>query len=551
MAMNGEDLPLCDALQPDLNHQDSLLERFPKSVKRFSDKKRDEKNDLEHFSEPSEVKNVLVQLSQIKKSFGGVHALKGVDFSLRAGEVHALLGENGAGKSTLMRVLAGEYLPSSGEIRLDGKKCSFHRPADAQKRGIAFIHQEMALAADLCVAENIFLAELPAFISWREMKRRAGAILKQLGFDIPPQSQVGELSVAHQQVVEIAKALSKQARVIVFDEPTAVLSVQDAERLLDIIRDLRTKGVGIIYISHRLDEVFRIADRITVMKDGSSVATVDTKDVTIDDVIAMMVGRKPDALFGKPERREVGRELLRVEGLGRGRVVRDVYFNVRAGEIVGLGGLVGAGRTELVRLIFGADRADRGRVFIEGQEVKIRNPGDGVRAGLGLVPESRKDQGVVLDMGIHINTTMARLAPLTNRVDIIRRSTERRVVEALRDRLKIKASRLEAVVSSLSGGNQQKIVLAKWFHAGGQILILDEPTRGVDVGAKAQIYELIRELAAQGKAILVVSSEHHELFGLCDRILVMREGYIAGELQPADYGEEKLLKLAMTSTEST
>jgi len=496
----------------------------------------------------SQQDDLLVQLSGVRKSFGGVHALKGVDFSLRTGEVHALLGENGAGKSTLMRVLAGEYLPNSGEIRIDGKKCSFHRPADAQKRGIAIIHQEMALAPDLCVAENIFLAELPALISWREMKRRAGDILKQLGFDIPPQSQVGELSVAHQQVVEIAKALSKQARVIVFDEPTAVLSVQDAERLLDIIRDLRTKGVGIIYISHRLDEVFRIADRITVMKDGSSVASVDTGDVSVDDVIAMMVGRKLDVFFGKSGGGEVGRELLRVEGLGRGRVVRDISFHVQAGEIVGLGGLVGAGRTELVRLIFGADKSDTGRIFIAGQEVRIRKPRDGVRMGLGLVPESRKDQGIVLDMAIHINTTMARLAPLTNMVDIIRRPTEQRVVATLWDKLKIKASRQEAAVSSLSGGNQQKVVLAKWFHAGGEILILDEPTRGVDVGAKAEIYALIRDLAAQGKAILVVSSEHHELFGLCDRIFVMREGQIAGELQPADYEEAKLLKLAMTST---
>jgi len=490
----------------------------------------------------------LVQLSHVQKSFEGIHALKGVDFSLQAGEVHALLGENGAGKSTLMRVLAGEYQPNAGSIRMNGELCVFHRPADAQRQGIAFIHQEMALAPDLGVAENIFLAELPGVISWREMKRRAGEIIKRLGFDISPQAMVGDLSVAHQQVVEIAKALSKNARVIVFDEPTAVLSVQDAERLLEIIRDLRAQDVGVIYISHRLDEVFRIADRITVMKDGRTVGTVATSETTIDEVIAMMVGRQLSALFGEDVARDIGGELLRVEGMGRGHVVRDVSLTVHAGEIVGLGGLVGAGRTELVRLIFGADQRDRGRIFIAGQERRIRCPGDAVRAGIGLVPESRKDQGVILDMSIAVNTTMARLGSLTNVFDVIRRSVERRIVSDLWKKLRIKASRQEAPVSSLSGGNQQKVVLAKWFHAGGQILIFDEPTRGVDVGAKTEIYALIRDLAAQGKAVLVVSSEHHELFGLCDRVLVMREGALVGELEPHDYEEEKLLKLAMTRT---
>ncbi|MFO1208666.1 MAG: sugar ABC transporter ATP-binding protein [Amaricoccus sp.] len=489
----------------------------------------------------------VVQLTGIRKSFGGIHALKGVDFALRPGEVHALLGENGAGKSTLMRVLGGEHPPSAGEIRIDGTPTVFHRPVDAMARGIVVIHQEMALAPDLSVAENIFLAELPALISWPEMKRRARALIERLGFDIQPQAVVRDLSVAHQQVVEIAKALSKNARVIVFDEPTAVLSVQDAERLLAIIRDLRAQGVGIVYISHRLDEVFRIADRMTVMKDGSTVGTVEKDAVTIDDVIRMMVGRPLDALFGQDVPRTIGDKLLEVEGLGRGTAVRDVSLAVRAGEIVGLGGLVGAGRTELVRLIFGADRHDAGRILVEGREVRIRRPGDGVRAGIGLVPESRKDQGVVLDMPIRINATMARLGPLVGALGIVRRAAERAAVEELSRKLRIKAASQEAPVSSLSGGNQQKVVLAKWFHAGGNVLVFDEPTRGVDVGAKTEIYSLIRSLAAEGKAILVVSSEHHELFGLCDRILVMREGAVVGELMPDAYSEENLLKLAMTS----
>lgn len=332
----------------------------------------------------------VVQLSGIRKSFGGIHALKGVDFALRSGEVHALLGENGAGKSTLMRVLGGEHLPSEGEIRIDGAPTVFHRPADAMQRGIVVIHQEMALAPDLSVAENIFLAELPGLISWPEMKRRARDIIQRLGFDIQPQAIVRDLSVAHQQVVEIAKALSKNARVIVFDEPTAVLSVQDAERLLAIIRDLREQGVGVVYISHRLDEVFRVADRMTIMKDGTTVGTVEKSAVTIDDVISMMVGRRLDALFGEDVPREIGAELLRTEGLGRVGAVQDVSLTVRAGEIVGLGGLVGAGRTELVRLIFGADRRDAGRILVEGQEVRIRRPATQCGPGSVLCPRAAR-----------------------------------------------------------------------------------------------------------------------------------------------------------------
>jgi ribose transport system ATP-binding protein len=473
-----------------------------------------------------------------------------VDFALRSGEVHALLGENGAGKSTLMRVLGGEYIPESGSVKVRGHEQRFKGPMDALDKGIAIIHQEMALATDLTVAENIFLAEIPSVISWRDLNRRAAELISSLGFSISPSATVSDLSVAHQQVVEIAKALSKNASVMVFDEPTAVLSVQDAERLLGIIRTLRARGVGIIYISHRLDEVFRIADRITVMKDGASVQTVERKDVAIDDVIRMMVGRSLKALFGDDLERPIGAEVLRIEELSDGARIRGASLSVKAGEIVGLGGLVGAGRTELVRLIFGAEKARSGKIFLHGKEVRVNNPRAAVKAGIGLVPESRKEQGLVLDFPIRVNATMSKLGPLVNAFGFVRRAAEGATVEKLAARLRIKAGSLNDPASSLSGGNQQKVVLAKWFHADGDLLIFDEPTRGVDVGAKTEIYSLIKSLAAEGRAVLVISSEHIELFGLCDRILVMREGELTGSLDPQDYTEEKLLKLAMVNTVS-
>ena len=488
----------------------------------------------------------LVELQGITRSFGGVRALKGIDFALRPGEVHALLGENGAGKSTLMRVLAGEIAPDGGAILIDGAPVGAYSPRIAAARGIAVIHQETALAPDLSVAENIFMRELPGVIAWPALNRRAGELLRRLGFAIDPRRAVGDLAVAHQQVVEIAKALSQEVRVIVFDEPTAVLSTADAERLHGIIAGLRADGVGIVYISHRLEEVFRISDRMTVMKDGRVVGVTTPKESGVEAVIRMMVGRPLAALFPKAEGRRIGEEVLRVEDLRRGTRVRGVSLSVREGEIVGLGGLVGSGRTEAVRLIFGADRRDAGRVFLRGREVEIASPLDAVVAGIGLVPEARKHQGVILDMAIRDNTTMARLAPVVNALGFLRLRLERATVEALSKRLRLKSAGVDAPASSLSGGNQQKVVLAKWFHAGTDVIILDEPTRGVDVGAKAEIYALIEELAVGGKAVLVISSEHQELFGLCDRVLVMAEGAIQGELQPADYSEERLLTLAMT-----
>ncbi|MFB2553400.1 sugar ABC transporter ATP-binding protein [Ensifer soli] len=488
----------------------------------------------------------LVRLTSISKSFGGIHALKSVHFDVRPGEVHALLGENGAGKSTLMRVLGGELIPSQGEIVIDGKPVEFRDPRDARALGIVVIHQELALAPDLSVAENIFLGELPGIISHSSLRSRAKELIDRLGFDIDPGRIVGTLAVAHQQVVEIAKALSRDIKIIVFDEPTAVLGAKDAMKLHEIIRGLRARGVGIVYISHRLDEVFDIADRMTVMKDGETVGTVATGDVGIDDIIRMMVGRPIANMFPERARRTIGEELLTVEKLNAGRMVRDVSFSVRAGEIVGLGGLIGSGRTEVARAIFGADRLDSGTIRLKGKVVTLRSPKDGVKAGIGLVPEDRKEQGVVLDKPIRVNATMARMSTVVNALGFLRPAAERESVTALGKSLRLKASSIDAPVSTLSGGNQQKVVLAKWFHADGDVIILDEPTRGVDVGAKTEIYALINKLAEEGKAVLVISSEHQELFGLCDRVLAMGQGRIRGELLPADYSEETLLGLSMT-----
>ncbi|RBP09810.1 monosaccharide ABC transporter ATP-binding protein (CUT2 family) [Roseiarcus fermentans] len=486
----------------------------------------------------------LARLTAITKSFGGVRALRGVDFDLRSGETHALIGENGAGKSTLMRVLGGEMAPSSGEIRLDGERVDFRNPRAARAHGIAIIHQELALAPDLSVAENIFLGDLSRVISWGALRRRAKELIDALGFDIDPARRVSSLAVAHQQVVEIAKALSRKLKIIVFDEPTAVLSTQDAERLHAIIAKLRADGVGVIYISHRLEEVLSIADRVTVMKDGQVVGTKAASDLTIDEAIRMMVGRPIAALFPEKRPRKIGAARLEARHLRSGRLVRDVSFSVRAGEIVGLGGLVGSGRTEVARVIFGADARESGTIVVNGEEARVRTPKEAVEAGVCLVPEDRKLHGVVIDAPIRVNATMARLSAVVNGLGFLKFGLERQMVTELGASLKLKAAHIDAPVSSLSGGNQQKVVLAKWFHAGGDVIILDEPTRGVDVGAKSEIYGIVLKLAEQGKAVLIISSEHQELFGLCDRVLVMGEGELRGELAPPDYSEENLLSLA-------
>jgi ribose transport system ATP-binding protein len=486
----------------------------------------------------------FIALAGVDKRFGGIHAIEGIDFDVFSGEVHALVGENGAGKSTLMRVIGGGHQPDAGTIRVKGRAMTFRNPHAALAEGIAVIHQETALAPDLSVAENVFLGALPTVIDWRTLRAEARELIASLGFEIDPAALVGTMSAAQCQVIEIAKALSGQVKLLVLDEPTAALAPSDANRLLDIVRELRSRGVGIVYISHRLEEVFAVADRITVLKDGKRVDTVKPDTITRDGLIRKMVGRPLSVLF--PERyATLGNEVLKVAGLTRGNAVRDVSFTLRAGEVVGLGGLIGSGRTEVARLIFGADARDSGTIELKQKPFAIRSPMAAVRAGIGFVPEDRKRQGAVLSMPIRINATLASLKSVSGPGGFLKFGRERAYVKQLMESLRIKARSMDADVSTLSGGNQQKVVLAKWFHADGDLIILDEPTRGVDVGAKVEIYSLINQLAERGKAVLVISSEHQELMGLCDRILVMGEGQIRGQLEPADYSEERILSLSL------
>ena len=414
-----------------------------------------------------------------------------------------------------MGILSGRLSLDTGEVAVQGKPAHFGGTRDAIRAGIAMIHQELMLVPDLTVAENIFLSRLPRTIAWRELHRRAAQAISRLGFDFDTSQLAGELSVAQQQIVEVAKALSLNARVLIFDEPTAALGNRDARRLLDIIRGLRSEGVGVVYISHRLDEVLDIADRITVM-------------------------------FDKRPPKTLGREVLKVSHLRAGRLVNDVSFSVAAGEIVGLGGLVGSGRTETARAIFGADRLQSGAVSVDGRELRIRSPADAVAAGIGLVPEDRKNQGLVVASSIRSNMTMASLKRFC-RFTVIRRGKELQKVEKNANDLRIKMGDPEAPVNSLSGGNQQKVVIAKWLDVAAKVMLLDEPTRGVDVGAKEGINALVRELAGRGRAVLVISSEHQELFSLCDRVLVMGGGQIRAELKPEDYSEERLIASSLSS----
>jgi ribose transport system ATP-binding protein len=486
-------------------------------------------------------------MTDITKSFGGVHALKDVSFKVRPGQIHAMVGENGAGKSTLMKILSGAYQKDSGNITIEGEEVSIANPHAGRKSGIAIIYQEFALAPDLTVAENIYLDHLGSrkgFINWSKLYHQADELIKSVGFDINPRSKVGDLTVAYRQVVEITKALSEKAKILILDEPTAVLAPRETEQLFEVLKKLKQQGVSIIYISHRLDEIFRIADIVTVIKDGVVTGTVNPADVNTDDIISMMIGRKLTAMFPKRDC-AIGQEIFGVENLTRGKEVRNVSFSVRAGEVLGVAGLVGAGRTETMRAIFGADPKDAGRITLDGRRLRIKSPTDAVRAGIGLLPEDRKEQGTILAMSVRKNVTMPSLWSRFERFGFIKQAEEKKATRDLIDKLAIKTNSTETDVGDLSGGNQQKVVLAKWLGTDCSVIILDEPTRGVDVGAKVEIYNLINELAAAGLAIIVISSEMMEVIGICDRALVMREGRIQGVLEKDELTEENIMTLAI------
>jgi ribose transport system ATP-binding protein len=487
----------------------------------------------------------MLVMRKITKTFPGVVALSEVDFDVRRGEVHALLGENGAGKSTLMKILSGVYTKDSGEIFFRGQRVEFTTPRQAQLAGIVTIYQELNQVPQLSITENIFLgSELNrgALIHWSEMHRQARSLLARLRLDLDPRTLVSALGVGRQQMVEVARALHHRADLIIMDEPTSALSLTETEDLFSIIRELKQQGVSIIYISHHLDEAFSISDRITVLRDGKAVITRDTRDMNMESLIGLMVGRTLSEQFPK-EPAPIGPEVLRVSGLSQGSRLHNISFSVHAGEVLGVAGLVGAGRTELVRAIFGADPIDAGHITIDGKPVNVRSPHDAIHHGIALLTEDRKQQGLILKMTLRDNTSLSVLDRLTSTL-FTNRARETALANKYIQELSIKTPGVLQSVMNLSGGNQQKVVLGRWIATQPRVLIFDEPTRGIDVGAKVEIYKLMNRLAREGVAILMVSSELTEILGMSDRIMVIREGRVTGFLTRAEASQERIMALA-------
>jgi rhamnose transport system ATP-binding protein len=500
----------------------------------------------------------LLALSGVGKSFGAVHALVDMELELHAGEVHALVGENGAGKSTLVKILSGVHAPDTGTLRLGGEFTVLGGPADARAAGIAVIYQEPTLFADLSVAENIFVGRQPLmggaagigkalrglrWIDTAEMRRRARQLFARLGVHLDPDRPARGLSIADQQLVEIAKALSFDAQVLVMDEPTAALSGVEVERLFAVVRALRDAGVAILFVSHRFDEVFALAQRITVMRDGRRVSTDPAADLDVAMLVRRMIGREISQMFPK-EQTSAGEAVLQVRQLTRSAVFADITFDVRAGEIVALAGLVGAGRSEVIRAVFGIDRYDSGEVLVGGEHLPRGRPPAAMAAGLALVPEDRRQQGLVMELSVERNAMLTRRWALA-RLGLLSRRAERQAAQSWIQRLQVKASGLTDPVSTLSGGNQQKLVLAKWLSTSPRVLIVDEPTRGIDVATKAEVHRLLSELAGRGVAVLMVSSELPEVLGMADRVLVMHEGRLVSEI-PRQRADEESVMLAAT-----
>lgn len=493
--------------------------------------------------------DILVQMEGIEKAFPGVHALSQAKFELRSGEVHALVGENGAGKSTLMKVLAGVYAKDAGHILYKGKEVEIHNPRAAQLLGISMIHQELNLMPHLTVAQNMFIGREPRqnprfMLDEKAINTQAEQVFALMHLNLDPRIKVADLTVAKQQMVEIAKALSFNAEVLIMDEPTAALTDSEIDELFRIIRDLRAKGVGVVHISHRLEELKQISDRITVMRDGRYIDTVQTKDAPIDQIISMMVGR---TIFeSTPEVPEHPSEevVLEVQHLNRGNVIKDVSFKLKKGEILGFSGLVGAGRTEVARAVFGADPIDSGEIFVQGAKVHIGSPNDAVKHGIGYLSEDRKRYGLALGLDVEENVVLAAFKKFVGAIGRVNRSKTRLTAQQHVQSLAIKTPSLQQKVRNLSGGNQQKVIIGKWLTADTNILIFDEPTRGIDVGAKSEIYRLLNELAQQGKSIIMISSELPEVLRMSHRVVVMCEGRITGELNIADATQEKIMQYA-------
>lgn len=488
--------------------------------------------------------NPILEMKNISKSFPGVRALSGVNLQIYPGEVHALLGENGAGKSTLIKIIAGIYHADEGAVYVDNKELDISGVNVSMKAGISVIHQELCLAANMTVADNIFMGREHSsgigVMNYKMQAKLAQEILDDNGLDIDANEKVGNLTVAQQQMVEVAKALSQNARIIIMDEPTASLSEKEVAALFKTIEWLKKQNVAVVYISHRLDELYAICDKVTILRDGTYINTVMMKDVERMDLIRMMVGRELSELFYKPDV-EVGDTVLEVKGMCRGEKVKNVSFSLKKGEIVGFYGLVGAGRTELMRLIFGVDKKDQGQIFVDGKEVSINHVGDAIKNGIALVPESRKEQGGVLIQSVGWNMVLCVLDRLYRKVTV-NRTEQKALIDNYIESLRIKVPSAQEKLMNLSGGNQQKVIIGKWLASEPKILILDEPTRGIDVGAKKEIYQLMAGLAKQGIGIIMVSSDMEEIFNMSTRIIIMHEGEMKGECSSDDTQEHVLIK---------
>ncbi len=491
--------------------------------------------------------NVLLEMQGIGKTFPGVRALEGVQLTVKEGQVHALLGENGAGKSTLIKILSGAYRMDEGQILFEGKPVEIRGPHDAQALGISTIYQEFNLARDLTIAENVFLGHLPtkgAIVDWSSVRARTREILDMLGVELSVDAQISSLSVAEQQLVEIAKALNRKTRILVMDEPSALLGEKDLDNLFRVVRSLQEQGIGIVYISHRLREIFALADEVTILKDGRYVATRKVSEVTMDDLVKLMIGRDLKDVYPK-RTAEQGDVLLEVDNLSQSKLLRDISFQLHAGEIIGFAGIVGSGRTEVARAIFGADPST-GVMRIAGKPYKPRSPGDAIRNGMALVTEDRKAQGLFLQLSVRINTTISGLRALS-RAGVIQFAKELALVKRMIQELSIKTPSPSFLVVNMSGGNQQKVVLARWLSVGTRIFLMDEPTRGIDVGSKSEIYQIMDDLTKRGVGILMISSELPEILGMSDRIMVMRQGRIVKELSRAEASEEVVMQYAVGS----
>lgn len=500
----------------------------------------------------------LLEIKNVSKLFGGVYALNSVDFSLDKGEIHALIGENGAGKSTLMKIISGVYHQDEGQIFMDGQLVTINNPKDAIDMGISMIHQELSLCPYLSIAENILMGRLPVssmgFVNWQEAEKRAKIVLDKLGFEMNPSTPVGRLSVAQKQIIEIAKAISRNARILLMDEPTSALTPAEIKHLFALIRQLQKKGLTIVYISHKLEEVMEITERVTVLRDGKLINTFKTNETSIKELTELMIGRSVEEHFGEDmsfseENNISNNNTLEVKNITRRGILEDISFELRKGEILGIYGLMGSGRTELLRAIYGADKLDSGQVFIHSNKVNINSPADAIKYGISLIPEERKLHGLFLDLSLKHNMTISTLKHICKSSVFINQKQETDLVNDYIDKMSIKTSSMEKHLRYLSGGNQQKVVISRWIASQSKILLMDEPTRGIDVGSKSEIYSLIRKLAKEGYSIILVSSELPEIVKLSHRVLLMNKGKVIAELGKENINESRIVEMIAENTD--